>query len=524
MQYLYNVLYRFGYKDLALLLPFILGCLCASSFAPLFFAPGLIALSVFCALLKNAKNLRQAIKCGFWFKYGYFFASLYWISIAISVYIDDFWWMMPITIIGLPVLLSCFIIPCSIFSWIVADKKYYHLVFCISWVLCEFLRSWMFTGFPWNLLGYAFTFSDILIQTSSLWGIYGLSFIVIYISSSLYLVIENKTICQMNDDSKCYGLIGSSCLIMIIIVVFGMVKLYKYPNEFLEFKFRLVQPSIQQHDKWSEKELLGNLDKHIAISKLDGDIDTVIWSEAALNVPYNLPIIKEKIQGLLSYKNANLITGSIGYEQNEDSFKLYNIMQAISHYDQILFTYAKSHLVPFGEYIPFSDILPLQKITKGIIDYSPGIKQIVYLDSIAILPLICYESIFSDEVQLALNNADVIINVTNDAWFGNSSGPYQHLHIARMRAVENGIPILRVANNGISAVIDSNGSIIASLGLNYVGKIDSKLPSKLPFSTIYSKYGISTILIAIIFVSIVYFISMFCIRRFANFNTNHHES
>jgi apolipoprotein N-acyltransferase len=184
-----------------------------------------------------------------------------------------------------------------------------------------------------------------------------------------------------------------------------------------------------------------------------------------------------------------LITGAIGTTLKDGSQKQHVGMYGLDHLGKIIFEYEKIHLVPFGEYIPLKKLLPIQKLSKSImdLDYSPGeINRTFLLGNLKAIPLICYEIIFSEEVRSRNHLADLIINITNDAWYGNSSGPYQHFRIAQMRAVENGIPVLRVANNGISAIIDPLGRIIMQTKLDEETYIDGYIPNKLTKSTIFA--------------------------------------
>ncbi|MFP3035304.1 MAG: apolipoprotein N-acyltransferase, partial [Candidatus Tisiphia sp.] len=161
----------------------ISGMISALVFAPIFFIPGLFALALLCYQVQIANSWKEASILGFIFGYGHFLVSMYWISIGVTVYIDEFLWAVPLALFGLPIILACFIATTCSFGFLAKSHNFYQFIFCLYWVFFEWVRSWIFTGLPWNLLGYAFSFSDILIQSSSIIGIYGLSFIVIYIST-----------------------------------------------------------------------------------------------------------------------------------------------------------------------------------------------------------------------------------------------------------------------------------------------------------------------------------------------------
>ncbi|WP_375333033.1 apolipoprotein N-acyltransferase [Candidatus Tisiphia endosymbiont of Psammoecus bipunctatus] len=488
----------------------ISGMISALVFAPIFFIPGLFALALLCYQVQIANSWKEASILGFIFGYGHFLVSMYWISIGVTVYIDEFWWAVPLALFGLPIILACFIATTCGFGFLAKSHHFYQFIFCLYWVFFEWVRSWIFTGLPWNLLGYAFSFSDILIQSSSIIGIYGLSFIVIYISTSFYHIFTKQY-------NLLKILLANSLVIIALITSYGLLKLHNNPTSFSNIKVRLVQPSIPQIAKWDVEEFWKNFNLHIALSKEPGNVDLIIWSEAAMVAPHDYQPIKIKILKMLKIKKAILITGGITNNgKNGEDFEIYTSLYALTEVGNKLFEYHKSHLVPFGEYMPLKWLLPFKKLTAGLLDYTAGDRQLVSLDkpNITIKPLICYESIFPNFVRTSNKLSDVIINVTNDAWYGNSTGSYQHLQISRMRSVENGLPMLRTANNGISAVIDPVGRIIQQRHINEVGYIDNLLPNKLKFETLYSQFGDICALLAIITTLISYIL----IKNIININ------
>ena len=472
----------------------IFGMISGLVFAPIFFTPGLLTLSLLCYQVRITDNWKKAIKLGFIFGFGHFLVGMYWISIGITVYIDEFWWAIPFALFGLPIILGFFIAASCGIAYLARNSNFYQFIFCVSWVFFEWLRSWLFTGLPWNLLGYAFSFSDILIQVSNIVGIYGLSFIVVYISTSLYGLVTKQY-------NLTWILLINSLLVLCTIIVYGVLRLENNPTHFLTTKVRLIQPSIPQVSKWDAESFWKNFQRHIELSEKPGEVDLIIWSEAAMVVPFDYKPVKAAILNMLKFKNAILVTGGVTENSKKgDLFEIYTSLYALTPEGRQLFEYHKSHLVPFGEYMPLKNILPLKKLTPGILDYTEGDASLVSIDKfgITIKPLICYESIFPNFVRTSNKAIDLIINVTNDAWYGNSSGPYQHLQISRMRSVENGIAMLRVANNGISAIIDPVGRIVKDLPLNAIGYIDGLVPCKLDNQTIYSQYGDICVFITIL--------------------------
>jgi len=473
---------------------FISGMICGLSFAPVFFIVGIFMLSILCFQISRSQSRKQAVTYSYLFGLGFFLTTLYWISLCLTVYIEEFWWLIPFALFGIPASMALFTAFHGMISWQFRNNYLYHFIFCFIWIFVEWLSSWLFTGFPWGLVGYAFSISDLSIQAASIFGILGLSFVAVYIGSSLYST--NMLIPR----------VITAILLCIALLTFGYYRLQHYPVELSDVKIRIVQPSIPQISKWSPEIFWQNLDKHISLSKQDGDPDIILWSESALTVPYYRSYIKEVLIPSFSKNNQVLLTGGINDNAKlGDDYKLYASLIGIDNKGNLLFDYHKSHLVPFGEYIPLNDYLPLQKITHGMVDYSSGEREIIHLKELdlKIQPLICYESIFSSEVRVDNINADVIINVTNDAWYGNSSGPYQHFEISKMRAIENGLPMVRAANNGISAIIDPLGRVIKILGLDEVAVIDGYIPLKLDRATIYSEWGNIALLFCMFFVLMI---------------------
>lgn len=476
----------------------ILGTATGLSFAPFFFTPGILILSALCSSIHSSQTRRGAFYTGYFFGFGFFLSSLYWISIGPSVYLDQFWWVIPVAFVGIPAFMALFIAFSSLGSWYFRNNKFYHFIFCLFWLFSEWLTSWLFTGLPWTLIGYALSFSDVLLQGASLFGVFGLSFLTIYVGSSFYVIL-------IKDYKKIPIHLLTSAIITCCLGYYGYYRLTINKTEFTDIKVRLVQPSIKQTSKWEPEEFWQNLDKHIELSRKPGNPDIIIWSEAALTVPFYIKPVFSALMSIFTNDNQVLIFGAVtGMSTDKTESQIFSSLVALGGNGSELFEYHKTHLVPFGEYVPFKSILPMKKITYGLIDYVKGERKTVVLDrfQLRIQPMICYESIFPMEVRINNNDADVIINVTNDSWYGKSSGPYQHFEISKMRAIENGLPMLRVGNNGISAIIDPIGKVLKSLDLNRIGIIDSHLPKKIN-STPFSVYGYTTVALLILLVLIL---------------------
>lgn len=490
---------------------FVSGFLLSLSFAPTFFLPTLLSFAVLAFLIKGADSYKEAFKIGYLFGFGFFLSGLYWISIGVSVYISEFWWAIPVALFILPAFLALYSGFFGLSSFYFSKKHSYILSFTALWIVFEIARSYLFTGFPWNLMGYSIAFSENLIQAASIFGIYGLSFIVVFSSSIFLYLLESS-----------YKQFAIYCLITFAVwggaIFFGKNAISS--NNFLntEIKLRLVQPSIPQSEKWSMSKFWENFQVHRDLSlttKASFTPDIIIWPESAVVIQPTYLQVYNSLKAITSTSGAYLITGGITdnlANPNRSRDKLFASIYAISPSGELVFDYHKSHLVPFGEYIPYENILPFKKLTPGLEAYSAGKPGfIVSLNSkkLKIRPLLCYEVIFPYEVRMSNKDADFILNLTNDAYYGSSSGPYQHFYMSRIRAVENGLPLVRVANNGITAIFDHNGIMRTyPTKLNSVESVDAYLPKKPDNETIYSKYGESFIYAIIILFMLIPFMPM----------------
>ncbi len=280
------------------------------------------------------------------------------------------------------------------------------------------------------------------------------------------------------------------CRFFIGIYIWGYQRLHQFPTERTGINIRLVQAAIPQNLKWLSNHFEENLDKHLALSSLPSErpLKAIIWSEASVPAFINdYPILRDTLAAVAP-ENGYIIVG--GPRRGTDN-QIYTSTLAINSQGQMAAAYDKTHLVPFGEYFPFRSILPfISKLTPGEQDYTPGtgIRTLTVEGLPSFSALICYEAIFPRAVVTA-PRPEWMLNQTNDAWYGYSTGPFQHLQIVRTRAIEEGIPLVRAANNGISAAIDAAGRITEQLGLDEFGYIDFDLPKPLIKPTLYSQYG-----------------------------------
>lgn len=485
-----------GYKRY--LLSFFLGMLVTLALPPVFFIPAAIAgFTGHIWQLESCPNRKTSLWLGWWFGWGHFTSGLYWISLALLADAENFAWMIPFAVFGIPAVLAFYTAIISLLTFSVPKRGYQRVIlFATFWTIIEVLRGILFTGFPWNLTGYIWTFSDNMLQLASVTGIWGLSFFTV-----LAFAMPS---CAKKSSLKPTII---SFLLLAIIWAGGYYRLQNAEKGHTNVMVRVVQANISQHQKWDESLRNHILQKYIDMTHSDGfkNISHVVWPESAIPFLISedsgiIPILKNAIP-----KNGTLITGSMHADISEYGFvnEMWNSMHIINSDGQIVGIYNKHHLVPFGEYVPFRSILPIEKITAGYGDFSRGTgPRTISINNLPdFSPLICYEAIFPEGVADKQNRPELMINVTNDAWYGKSSGPYQHFNMVRVRSVEQGAPLIRSANTGISAIIDAYGRVVKKTHLGKTEIIDEYIPNSIKEDTIYEKHGYYAILLIIVIFS-----------------------
>ncbi len=430
------------------------------------------------------------------FFYGYFVAGLYWIGIAFFVDAARFAILLPLPVLGLPALLAVF--P-ALGAWAAqrlggSALPWRVLLLPFGVTLGEALRGVILTGFPWNLIGYVWADTPAAMQLTAFIGSHGLGLLTLLAASALALPL-------LLPAAKPLRVVALALpLLLGLSIGGGALRLAQAEGEDMpDIWLRLVQPSVAQTLKWRDDLRQNHLRLHAELTRKPGQkpFTHVIWPETA--IPYLVDENPDLLQALATLlpPGGQLLAGAPRREfQNGQTLRLYNSLFVINDKGGLDARYDKLHLVPFGEYLPFRAVLGaigLDKLAVGGIDFSPGHDAeplILPGDLPLIRPLICYEAIFPAEVMdHEPPPAAMLLNITNDAWFGRSSGPYQHFASARMRAVEQGVPLVRAANNGVSAIVDPWGRIIASLGLDDVGFVEGPLPAPIPQRTLYSRVG-----------------------------------
>ncbi len=494
-----------GWRRLSL--AFLLGALGAGAMAPLHGVFLLIpAMTGLLWLTVSAPGARGAFAGGWWFGLGHFAAGLYWVSNALLVDAARFGWLAPLAVFGLAAVLAFFPAFVAVLTLVFTRRQSAVgkvIVFASIWTGFEWLRSWVFTGFPWNLIGSAWVFSDGMIQFAALAGVYGLSLITVLVASLPAILARSE---GWGISQAPLRTITAGLLALVVVWVGGTLRLSGASQEIVpEVRLRLIQPNIDQKLKWQQDQRLKNLQEQIRMGAQESSSGEpppthIIWSETAATffIANNAGARRAIAQG--TPVGGLTITGAPRAISTPDAgYQVWNSLHALSDKGDIVGTYDKHHLVPFGEYVPLRNVFNFMKVTAGATDFSPGPgPRTLHLKGLPpVSPLICYEVIFPGRVRAGTDRPDWLLNLTNDSWYGVSSGPYQHFASARLRAVEEGLPLVRVANTGISGVIDGYGRVVAKLGLGKKGVVDSNLPRPLS-RTLYGRLGDWTIFFLIL--------------------------
>ena len=341
------------------------------------------------------------------------------------------------------------------------------ILIIVSFSIFDWIKGNILWGFPWTPMSVIWSSNSLTLAPFSYLGVWGYSLVTYFLVVGIYLL------------HKSIKLSIYFVLPFILVLLLSNFIPRKFISVAENFHIRLVQPNIKQIDKWDKTKTLTNLNLLINLTRHNHkkNMDLVVWPETAVL----FDIMDESSTSLLlqnSFKNIeNIIIGGIRKEKINKNGKIYNSLFLIDNNSNTIYYHDKIKLVPFGEYIPFRNVLKNFKILLGGLDFSSG-EKLKYLElnnNVKVLPLICYEVIFPKTTSLSKKNFDLIVNITNDAWFGTSRGPYQHLALAKIRTVLEGKYMIRVANTGISTIIDYDGNIVDKINLGKSGVIDKKL-------------------------------------------------
>lgn len=481
----------------------LLGGLAAMAMAPFHWiwalVPGFAGLFW---LLDGSRHWRRSFAIGWWFGFGHFGAGLYWVAYALWVYPDQHAWMTPLALFGpaagLGIVTGCVALA---FHGLGRYRRGLSgwLLFAVLWAGGEWLRGWLFTGFPWNLVGTVWTLSTPMMQAAAYLGVLGLGLVTVLAATAPALI---------TDAHWRWKPAAVMAAVLVFLWVAGEARLSGGdPGTVAGVRLRLVQPNIRQSLKWVPSLRQQHLQTQLDLARqpaADGLPPThVIWAETAApffiaNDPGRLAMVAAATpKGGLTILGAPRTTA-----RRETPYKVWNSLHAIDDNGRVAGTYDKHHLVPFGEYMPFRKVLSaigLMLISEDQAGFSagPGPRTLRWPGLPPVSPLICYEVIFPDQVLDPADRPAWMLNLTNDAWYGDSPGPYQHFAQARLRAVEQGMPLVRVAFSGISGIIDGHGRVVARLGVGERGIIDGALPKALATPTPFGRFGDWILLVAV---------------------------
>ncbi|WP_295813252.1 apolipoprotein N-acyltransferase [uncultured Nitratireductor sp.] len=492
------------------LVAFLAGGLAAFAQPPFdFFAACFVAFPVLVWLLDGAvgdgRGLRAlalpAFKTGWWFGFGYFLLGLWWIGNALLVDADNFAWALPFAVLGLPALLAVFYGFAALLARLLWSDGIMRIVaLAFAFGVIEWIRSILFTGFPWSAIGYAAMPTSLSMQSANIFGLTGMNILAVFVFSMPALLGTRRHL-----------ILGAILSIGLVAAQFtyGYLRLSNVSDAGEGIPIRIVQPSILQTEKWDAAEQTRIFNTLLDLTRRPVIDDAhkpklIVWPETA--VPFLFTDRPEALVqlGEVLDDDQMLITGAVRAEAGDGltATRYYNSVVAIGPDGSIVDAVDKVHLVPFGEYVPFSNLLNKLGIEEMVQSVGPftagGVRHPISVTSdMRALPFVCYEIIFPWLVSQAAEQSDVLLNVTNDAWFGVSPGPYQHFRQARLRAVENGLPLVRAANSGISAVVDSSGRVINAFDLNVVGSMDVVLPIEKREKFYFTNPGTNGLIVAL---------------------------
>ena len=478
-----------------------LGAVGALAFEPFRLFPFLLfAYAALVLLLDGAaagnRRFRDAALIGWSFGFGFFLVGHYWIGYAFLVDAAAHAWQMPFAMVLLPIGLGLFYAVASalcMFAWRPGAQRVFLLA--LMFFAAEWLRGHILTGFPWNLPAYGWGASTALLQSAAILGAYGLSLLTLLFGASLALLITGR--------ARAKFLPAALAVVFLGLWGYGEARLYAASDAVVPgIRLRIVQPSTAQNEKYVPENLVRNWRRLVDLSLTPAARQPthIIWPEAA--PPFVLDRVPQALEEIanLTGDSRALLTGQVRVAEESGQRRFYNSFAIFGSHGKLLGTYDKFHLVPFGEYLPLEGILRSLGFSEIAADTGfsagPGPKTLSVPGTPPFGPLICYEVIFPNEVTGEPRPA-WFVNLTDDSWFGPNTGPMQHLLIARVRAIEEGLPIARAANSGISAVVDAYGRVRARLDLGLRGIIDADLPIALQ-PTPFSRYGTFILLVLLL--------------------------
>lgn len=463
-------------------LAFLAGGASALGFAPVEAWPlTILGLAVLLWLLPGASRLRSALATGWWFGLGHMLIGLHWIAQAFEFQSEMPAWLGWVAVLLLSALMAVYPAAAVGIAWRIGGQPFARvLALAGAWMLTEWLRGYLFSGFPWNPLGAVWLPLTGVSQAAKLIGGLGLSGLAVLAGGAIALLGEGEPRTRRLSAPVVTGLVA--------VGIVGLALTRGSPTG-SGTRVHLVQANIGQDEKWRPDVAERHLQRYLALSAralAERGPGLVIWPEAAIpNLLEEEPWTRERLARLLGPDDL-LLTGAIKAIRDAQGYAVAarNSLFVLDAEGRLRGRYDKAHLVPFGEYLPFRALLEpigIARLAPGALDFQPGggPRTLPLPGAPPVGPLICYEIIFPAAVVEPGRRPDWLLNASNDAWFG-TSGPYQHLAQARLRAIEEGLPIARATPTGISSLIDPHGRVVASLDHGRAGVVSGEVPAPLP--------------------------------------------
>lgn len=469
----------------------------------------------------GARRARAVAAIGWWFGFGHFTAGFYWIANALLVDAERYAWMIPFAVGGLAALMAAFPAAALWGARVAADRLRIEgpgriLLLAAAWTGLEWVRSWFLTGFPWNLIGSVWAFSDAMTQFAAVAGVYGLGLVTVAVAAMPATLAGTGP-----HRTQAARATAAAFAVLALLWTGGAIRLAGADAGTVpDVRLRLVQPNIPQNLKWRRDLLDLHLLRQLALSVRPPAVGApppthVLWAETAApffvgrDAPRRARIARAAPPGGQVILGAPRATAP-----GEEPMRVWNSLRAVDAAGDIVGSYDKFHLVPFGEYVPLRGIIDIPKVTEGRADFAagPGPRTLRLPGLPPMGPLICYEVIFPGRVVDSHDRPQWLLNLTNDAWYGYSAGPFQHLAAAKFRAVEEGLPVVRVAFTGISAVFDGYGRETVRIPLQSEGVADADLPRMIAARTMFARIGN---------LSVFAFILMVVLFAFFKYNAGH---
>lgn len=486
----------------------LFGALAAAALPPVHALPLLwIAFPGLLLLLRGTRSAWSGFWLGWWFGLGFFIGGIYWLAWPFTLDMERFGWMIPFAVFGLSALQAIFVGLAAALTRATRFRGAAAVVMlAVSWAALEFLRGQVgnvFAGFPWNLLAISWAAVEPMMQTAAYVGAYGLGGLTVFIAAAPALLFDPAI-----RGAARWLWLGAALALLAALWIGGAARLSNAENGTVpNVRLRLVQGNVAQSLKWQEDRRETTFAHYLRLTAAPGfeRITHVVWPETAIDYRFVTDYQAVRLEGELLRRisaaippNGALLLGAI----RDQDRRYYNSFHVVAPGGRVVATYDKHDLVPFGEFVPMRPVLRrlgVEKLAHGAGDYSagPGPATLAVPGAPGAGPLICYEAIFPGRVDPA-RRPGWLVNITNDAWFGLTSGPYQHFASARLRAVEQGVPLVRAANTGITAVVDADGRVTARMAIMSTGILDAELPRARMHPTFYARLGDRALLVLLL--------------------------